>query len=75
MRTDDRLVPTTTKYGARRAGRRHYDGESAMAGCVNVVQIRIREKAQLAVYVHCTSHVLNLVLNTRNNVCEIRNMY
>ena len=52
-----------------------YDGASAMSGCVNGVQTRIREKAPLAIYFHCASHVLNLVLNTGNNVYEIRNMH
>ena len=52
-----------------------YDGASAMSRCVNGVQTRILEKAPLAIYVHCTSHFLNLVLNTGNNVSEIRKMY
>jgi len=29
----------------------------------------------LATYVHCASHVLNLVLNTAAAVSEIRNMF
>ena len=52
-----------------------YDEASAMSGCVNGVQTRILEKAPLAKYVHCASHVSNLVLNTGNNVSEIRNTY
>ena len=52
-----------------------YDGASAMSGCVNGVQTRIRKKAPKPTYVHYASHVLNIVLNMENNVSEIRNMY
>ena len=51
------------------------DRASAISGWVNGVQTRIREKAPLATYFHCVSYVLNNVLNTGNNVSEIRNMY
>ena len=46
-----------------------------MSGCVNGVQTKVRETASLATYVHCSSHVLNLVLNTACSVPEIRNMF
>jgi hypothetical protein len=52
-----------------------YDGDSAMSGCVNGVQTKVRETARLATHVHCSSHVLNLVLNTACSVPEIRNMF
>lgn len=52
-----------------------YDGATTMSGHVAGVQTRIREKAPLATYVHCSSHVLNLVLNTSSSVAEIRNMF
>jgi hypothetical protein len=52
-----------------------YDGASSMSGCLNGVQTKVREIAPLAAYVHCSSHVLNLVLNTACSVSEIRNMF
>jgi hypothetical protein len=52
-----------------------YDGATTMSGHVSGVQTRIREAAPLATYVHCSSHVLNLVLNTGSSVPEIRNMF
>ena len=39
------------------------DGASVMAGYKGGVQTFIREKAPSAIYVHCVSHALNLVLN------------
>jgi Domain of unknown function (DUF4371) len=39
-----------------------YDGASAMSGCISGVQERIREKAPMAIYVHCNVHCLDLVL-------------
>jgi len=52
-----------------------YDGASSMSGRLNGVQTKFREIAPLAAYVHCSSHVLNLVLNTACSVSEIRNMF
>ncbi len=48
-----------------------YDGTSAMSSCVN----GIKKHALLATYVHCASHVQNLVLNNANSVSEIINMF
>ena len=45
-----------------------------MAGIVNGVQANILKEAPCAIYVHCGSHNLNLVLNSANAVPEIRNM-
>lgn len=39
-----------------------YDGASVMAGHLNGLQKRIKEKAPQAVFVHCLAHRLNLVL-------------
>jgi hypothetical protein len=33
-----------------------------MSGCISGVQERIREKAPMAIYVHCNAHCLGLVL-------------
>lgn len=52
-----------------------YDGAASMAGCFSGVQKKIRDAAPLATYVHCASHVLNLVLNTGSSVSEIQNMF
>ena len=46
-----------------------------MSGCVREVQTLIRKEAALATYAYCSSHILNLVLNTANSVSEIRNMF
>lgn len=44
-----------------------------MAGHVSNVQKRIRFKNQKAVFIHCASHRLNLVLNELNSIPLIRN--
>lgn len=50
-----------------------YDGCSTMAGKDNGVQARIRSTYPKAVFVHCSSHRLNLVVNDLNSVAEVRN--
>jgi Domain of unknown function (DUF4371)/hAT family C-terminal dimerisation region len=50
-----------------------YDGCSAMAGKEGGVQKLIRDKYPKAIYFHCASHILNLVINDLNNVKEVRN--
>lgn len=50
-----------------------FDGCSTMAGHETGVQARIRDKYPSAVYFHCASHRLNLVVNDLNRVQEIRN--
>jgi len=49
-----------------------YDGAASMAGCFSRVQKKIIDAAPLAAYVHCASHVLNLVLNTGLSASAIR---
>ena len=39
-----------------------YDGASVMSGQVSGVQARIKASAELAIYVHCYAHRLNLVV-------------
>lgn len=39
-----------------------YDGASVMAGHLNGLQTRVKEKAPQAVFIHCLAHRLNLVL-------------
>lgn len=50
-----------------------YDGCSTMAGSISGVQKKIRDKYKKALYFHCASHRLNLVINDLNQVPEIRN--
>ena len=50
-----------------------YDGASTMGGHKSGVQARIREKQPKAVYTHCASHSLNLVIVKSCSVPEIRN--
>jgi hypothetical protein len=39
-----------------------YDGASNMSGIINGVQNRIKQQQPLALFVHCSAHALNLVL-------------
>ncbi|XP_060858819.1 zinc finger MYM-type protein 1-like [Metopolophium dirhodum] len=50
-----------------------YDGCATMAGKINGVQTILREKYPHALFFHCASHKLNLVVNDLNCVPEIRN--
>ncbi|GBP34178.1 Zinc finger MYM-type protein 1 [Eumeta japonica] len=50
-----------------------FDGCSTIAGKECGVQAILRKKYPLALYFHCSSHKLNLVVNDANAVPEIRN--
>ncbi|XP_054266894.1 52 kDa repressor of the inhibitor of the protein kinase-like [Macrosteles quadrilineatus] len=50
-----------------------YDGASTMSGCKSGVQTRIAKLFPKAMYVHCSSHRLNLVLSDSLNVPLITN--
>lgn len=50
-----------------------YDGCSAMSGKEGGVQKLMQEHYSRALYFHCASHRLNLVVNDLNSVPEIRN--
>lgn len=53
-----------------------YDGAAVMSGAYLGVQKRLREKEGLAVYVHCTAHNLNLVINDAvRSVREVANYF
>lgn len=52
-----------------------YDGASNMSGVRNGVQALIQQKNPLAIYTHCCSHVLNLVIVKSCSVPDIRNMF
>lgn len=51
-----------------------YDGCSAMAGREGGVQAKIRAGYPKAMFVHCSSHRLNLVVHDLNELSEIRNV-
>lgn len=50
-----------------------YDGASTMSGSITGVKTRIQEMFPKAMYVHCASHRLNLVLSHSVNVSLITN--
>jgi hypothetical protein len=50
-----------------------YDGAAAMSGRLNGVQSIVRESSPMAIYVHCASHCLNLVLSSSCCLPSIRN--
>ena len=52
-----------------------YDGASSMAGKTNGVQAAVREKYPAALYTHCASHSLNLVLCAACSITDIRNCF
>lgn len=52
-----------------------YDGASSMAGRTNGVQAVVREKYPTALYTHCASHSLNLVLCAACSITDIRNCF
>ncbi|CAC5408033.1 unnamed protein product [Mytilus coruscus] len=51
-----------------------YDGAAAMSSMRVGVQARIKERAPLALYVHCNSHVLNLCIAAACKLPPVRNM-
>ena len=52
-----------------------YDGASAMSGVFNGVQAIILRQDPSAIYVHCSSHCLNLILSTACKLQQIRNTH
>ncbi|GBM17896.1 hypothetical protein AVEN_111053-1 [Araneus ventricosus] len=50
-----------------------YDGAAPMRGQFRGVQASIKEKLPLALYIHCSSHSLNLCLSDSSNIPSIRN--
>lgn len=50
-----------------------FDGCSTMAGKEGGVQAILRKKYKRALYFHCSSHKLNLVVNDASKLAEIRN--
>jgi len=49
-----------------------YDGAAAMSGQQNGVQKHVRDQCPAAIYVHCSSHALNLCLAKASDNREIR---
>jgi hypothetical protein len=52
-----------------------YDGAAAMSGRLNGVQAEIKRLSPAAPYIHCASHVLNLVTQKSSSVTAIRNAH
>lgn len=50
-----------------------FDGCSTMSGKEGGVQAILRRKYKKALFFHCSSHKLNLVINDLNSLAEIRN--
>lgn len=50
-----------------------YDGCSAMSGIHNGVQAIIKNEFPKAIFVHCSSHKLNLVINDLNKLQHVQN--
>ena len=71
----DSILDQCSKFGLNleKLHGQGYDGCSTMAGKEGGVQAKIRNKYSKAVFVHCASHRLNLVVNDLNAVPEIRN--
>ena len=69
------IIDQCNKYGLNlnKLRGQGYDGCSTMAGKENGVQVRIRSDYPLAVFVHCSAHRLNLVVNDLNAVVDVRN--
>ena len=51
------------------------DGAAAMSGRVNGVQAEIKKLSPAALYIHCASHVLNLVTQKSSTVTAVRNAH
>ena len=51
-----------------------YDGASNMASKISGVQARVKAVTPLAVYVHCSSHALNLVIARACKLTEVKYM-
>lgn len=49
-----------------------YDGAASMSGKFNGVQAHIKDTHPLAIYVHCSAHVLNLVVSKSCSATQIR---
>ena len=49
-----------------------YDGVASMSGKFNGVQPNIKDSHPLAIYVHCSEHMLNLVVSKSYNATQIR---
>ena len=52
-----------------------YDGASTMSGKEKGVQAIVKESYPLAVYVHCSAHILNLVLVKSCAIPEIHSTF
>lgn len=69
------IISTLTSWGLNlnNVVGQGYDGCSTMAGHITGVHKRINEKFPMALYFHCSSHKLNLVVNDLNRLPQVRN--
>ena len=69
------IIDQCNKYGLNfnKLRGQGYDGCFTMVGKENGVQVRIRSDYRSAVFVHCSAHRLNLVVNDLNAVVDVRN--
>lgn len=69
------IMRTLTEFGLdlRKLRGQGYDGCATMRGHNNGVQACVRESYPLAVYTHCASHVLNLVIVHASKFQDIAN--
>ncbi|XP_050065806.1 zinc finger MYM-type protein 1-like, partial [Aphis gossypii] len=50
-----------------------YDGAASMSGIFNGTQAHIQTKHTMALYIHCSSHCLNLAISFSCKISDIRN--
>ena len=50
-----------------------YDGCASVKGHINGVQAHVKRQYPTAIYIHCASHVLNLIVSKASNVADIAN--
>ena len=69
------IIDQCSKYGLKlnKLRGQGYDGCSTMAGKENRALVHIRSNYPLAVFVHCSAHRFNLVVNDLNAVVDVRN--
>ena len=72
----DRILGSLSSYGLDPINlrRQAYDGAGNMAGLVNGTAALITAQYPLALYLHCTSHCLNLAVVKSLQVTSVRNM-
>ena len=70
-----KLLESLSSYGLdlEKLRGQGYDGCASMKGHINGVQAHMKRQYPTAIYIHCASHVLNLVVSKASNVADIAN--